>query len=78
VTLRIYIRPRHMTDEGLAALRDMLAQHPGEDLVEVALYSQRVRLPVRVDASVRNICHLASAALGGACTSILIGAEPAF
>lgn len=76
--LRIHIRPRHISDEGLVALREMLAQHPGDDEVQLALYRQHVRLPVRVDASLRNIRHLASAALGGACTAIVIGAEPAF
>lgn len=76
--LRLLIRPRHLTDEGLVALRDVLAEHPGEDEVQIALYSQTFRLPVRVNCAERSLRSKVAAALGGVSCAIIIGLEPAF
>lgn len=74
--VRIHWRRRHVTDERLAALRAVLAAHPGDDevLIRVTGTGELVRLPIRVDASVRNLRHEIHVATG-ACATIA-GPEP--
>lgn len=76
--LCLHIRPRHLTDEGLEALRSLLAEHPGDDEVHLALYSQRFRLPLRVNGAERSLPARAASALGGVSCAVLVGAEEPF
>lgn len=67
MTLKIYWRHRHVTEERLAALRAVLEAHPGPDDVVVDLTGtgDRILLPLRVDArapSLRREVHLATEA----------------
>lgn len=47
------MRPSALTPEKLGALREALAEHPGEDDVIVSVRATRIRLGVRVDSTSR-------------------------
>lgn len=61
------MRPSALTSEKLGALREALAEHPGEDDVIVCVRAKRIRLGVRVDSTSRPSVRAIALAVSPEC-----------